>query len=89
MRFLTIAVVLTLSACAGDVERETPSAPSGPSQQYFDGYAEGCDSGYAAAGHPYYRYRKDPTRSRAAQFEQGWNDGFAKCKASHESNARR
>ena len=23
------------------------------------------------------------------QYQQGWNSGFAKCKASHESNPRR
>lgn len=89
MRSLTTALVLVLTACAGDMERATDRAPSRPTQQYHDGYAEGCDSGYAAAGHPYYRYRKNAVRfDSGTQYQQGWNDGFAKCKASDENPRR-
>jgi hypothetical protein len=50
----------------------------------------GCDSGYVAAGHPYYRFSKDVTRygNDNLYYKQGWDDGFSVCKGKYESVGR-
>ena len=76
--------LLILAACATGTSR----APAGP-LEYQQGYAEGCDSGYVAAGHPYYRFTKDPVRYGSdSLYAQGWNDGFMVCKGGYESTQR-
>ena len=78
------AVILALAGC-----ETTPSeAPPGP-PKYQLGYAAGCDSGYVAAGHPYYRFRKNHAFFNSdALYRQGWADGFAVCKGQYESIQR-
>lgn len=54
--------------------------------EYKAGYGDGCDSGYVAAGHPYYRFAKDVVRfGNDALYKQGWEDGFSVCKGSYDS----
>ena len=83
----TIIIVIPLiivAACATATSR----APTGP-VEYRQGYAAGCDSGYSAAGHVYYRFNKDPVRYGTDRlYAQGWNDGLIVCKARYESTQR-
>jgi hypothetical protein len=63
-------------------------APPGP-PSYRAGFSPGCDSGYVAAGHPYYRFNKDVTRYAGdSLYKQGWDDGFAQCKGRYEAVGR-
>ena len=78
---VSLAAMVAISGCATKVS-ETPAGPPG----YQEGFAAGCDSGYVAAGHPYYRFRKDPSRFAADEmYRQGWNDGFATCKGKYDA----
>lgn len=53
---------------------------------YKQGYGAGCDSGYVAAGHPYYKFSKDvASYSKNSLYKQGWDDGFAVCKGQYDS----
>ena len=80
MRYLWV-IALALTACQTSVA----NVPDGP-PSYRQGFAEGCDSGYVAAGHPYYQFKKDPTRyAQDSMYSQGWNDGFATCKGKYDS----
>lgn len=56
---------------------------------FKQGYRDGCDSGYVAAGHPYYHFSKDVMRFDSDSiYKQGWNDGFNVCKGEYESVSR-
>lgn len=80
MRHLWV-IALALAACQTSVAN-VPAGPPG----YRQGFAEGCDSGYVAAGHPYYQFKKNPTRyAQDNMYSQGWNDGFATCKGQYDS----
>ena len=86
MRYLF--VLLLLAGCATNMDEATRDVGYQPTE-YREGYAEGCDSGYVSAGHPYYRFRKQVARFESDRlYQQGWNDGFAKCKGSYESIQR-
>ena len=81
--FIVIPVFF-VAACASTMS----DAPVGPAE-YRQGYSAGCDSGYSAAGHVYYRFNKEPIRYETDRlYAQGWNDGFVVCKARHESTQR-
>jgi hypothetical protein len=86
-RTLVLTVVVALAGCATGAHDNPQTA--GQPAAYREGYAAGCDSGYVAAGHPYYQFRKDVSRFASDQlYGQGWNDGFAVCKGSYESTQR-
>lgn len=54
--------------------------------EYIDGHIDGCNSGTAAAGNPYYQFRKDVRRASLDKlYADGWADGFQVCKANYES----
>ena len=81
--FLTIAMIcLALTGCAtANMRNPVANMPA----VYQQGYFSGCDSGYVAAGHPYYRFSKDPFKySSDNLYKQGWDDGFAVCKGSYD-----
>jgi|GEM_PF-378389 len=81
---LLIFSVLISVGCATKLRQ----APDGP-LPYQEGYLAGCDSGYVAAGHPYYKWHKDVERFNADKlYSQGWNDGFATCKGKYEATQR-
>lgn len=75
-------VVITLLVLVGCAE---PRPPEGP-PSFQQGYKAGCDSGYVAGGHPYYRFNKDAGRYDAdSLYRQGWEDGFRVCKGQYDS----
>ncbi len=79
-----LAIALLLVGCATNPS----NIPVGP-PAYKQGFAEGCDSGYVAAGHPYYQFRKDTYRFDSdKQYKQGWTDGFATCKGKYDAIRR-
>ena len=60
-----------------------------PSPTYEAGYGAGCDSGYSAAGHAYYKFKQDTVRyNRDSRYQKGWNDGFRTCKDQYERAKR-
>jgi len=81
---VAVSLVLFLTGCGSSMVR-TPQGPP----QWQQGYSEGCTSGYSAAGHPYYRWEKDPRRALDDRlYGMGWKDGFETCKSSYESTGR-
>lgn len=86
LRIVAIGIVVSASvaACATSQSRVPPGPPA-----WQSGYADGCNSGYVAAGHPYYRYTKDVARAQTDQtYNMGWQDGFNACKGSYDSTIR-
>ncbi len=58
-------------------------------QDYKLGFGAGCDSGYSAAGHVYYKFNKDVTKyNKEKLYQQGWDDGFKVCKGKYDSLGR-
>ncbi len=80
---------LLVAGCATTEQDAANVVGAGQPPAYRQGYAAGCDSGYVAAGHPYYQFRKDVTRFGADElYRTGWNDGFLTCKGQYEALRR-
>jgi hypothetical protein len=74
-RAALVAVVILLAACSVTVEQ----SPSGP-LNFRQGYADGCNSGYKEAGHPYVVPARDWTAYQNDQlYKQGWDEGRQAC----------
>lgn len=90
---LALFVLLTsgaLVACQTKIAQVDRMVGAHQPAEYKLGYAEGCDSGYVAAGNPYYRFSKDVARfGTDPLYKSGWEDGFAVCKGSYDSMGRR
>ena len=83
-RVLFIFLLFVLTTCTTTMKQ----VPPGP-LSYRQGYRDGCDCGYVAAGHPYYKYRKDVYRYQdESLYKQGWDDGYDMCKSRYESIGR-
>jgi len=84
-----LCIAAALSACATNMQRVEREVGAGQPMPYKEGYKSGCDSGYVAAGHPYYRFNKDVSRYGSdTLYKQGWDDGFSVCKGQYESIGR-
>jgi hypothetical protein len=80
---------LTIIGCTTSASRIDREVGAHQPAEYKDGYGDGCDSGYVAAGHPYYKFRKDVKRYASdALYKQGWDDGMTVCRSSYESFRR-
>lgn len=78
---------LLITSCATSMQAVDQTVGSHQPPEYKDGFKDGCDSGYVAAGHPYYRFRKDISRFNGnGLYKQGWNDGFSVCKGKYDSH---
>lgn len=89
MKALAMLAAILFSGCVTNPHQVDREVGSHQPQEYKDGYAAGCDSGYVAAGHPYYRFNKDVQRHASdALYKSGWDDGFAICKSKYESIGR-
>jgi hypothetical protein len=89
MKRTAFLFLLALIGCATDMQRVDREIGAGQPLQYKEGYKAGCDSGYVAAGHPYYRFNKDVARyGNDNLYKQGWDDGFSVCKGKYESIGR-
>lgn len=85
MRILMLAAAL---AMAGGCTTRPGDTPPG-SISYRLGYADGCDTGYASAGHPLYFARKDAKRfEQDPIYRQGWLDGDETCRREHEATTQ-
>ena len=83
---LIIFAAIALSGCATDMQRVDREIGAGQPLPNKDGYKSGCDSGYVAAGHPYYRFSKNVVRyNDDSLYKQGWDDGFSVCKGKYDS----
>lgn len=75
----TLLMAIFLAGCATALS-ETPDGPI----PYREGFQDGCDSGYQAAGHIYYHWKKSVERFEADKlYASGWQDGYDKCKTSY------
>lgn len=75
-------LVVVLGACA------TKYAQTSRRQSSFwrEGFAHGCDSGFAGAGNPFYTHTKDASRADTDErYRKGWQAGFDGCTQQHES----
>jgi hypothetical protein len=89
MRNIVLLFAFALFGCATDMQRVEREVGAGQPLQYKEGYMSGCDSGYVAAGHPYYRFSKDVIRyGNDTLYKQGWDDGFSVCKGGYEAVGR-
>lgn len=86
---LAVFATFMLVGCVTNPNSPEMRMTQGQPPEYADGFQSGCDSGYVAAGHPYYRASKDVRRMVDDKFyAMGWNDGFAQCKGSYDSIRR-
>jgi len=84
MRIKVIILLLLVSGCATDMRQVDREICSNQPPAYNQGYADGCNSGFVAAGHPYYKFSKDVVRfSSDVMYKQGWEDGFNICKGKY------
>lgn len=85
-RIIALTLIAILTACAAERLQTERDKLAGQPEEYKDGYVSGCSSGTKAAGNPYYQFQKDPQRFEIDKlYAQGWNDGFAVCKADYDS----
>jgi len=85
-KIIIFFLFLTFLACATSMESTNRQVGSNQPTPYKAGYCAGCDSGYVAAGNPYYRFKKDVNRYKEDDlYKQGWNDGFSVCKGKYDS----
>lgn len=79
-------VALILTGCATSTQSIDREIGAGQPPAYKEGYGAGCDSGYVAAGHPYYKFKKDVNRFASDEFyKQGWADGYGVCKGKYDA----
>jgi hypothetical protein len=58
----------------------------GFSDEYVDGYVDGCSSGYNLAGNYQFEFLKDVPRYKSQPlYAEGWDEGHHKCKTEYES----
>jgi hypothetical protein len=91
-RHLVLSGVMMSTALLGCQTDPDPATAQlrkeGRSPAYVDGYKDGCQSGYFAAGDPKFKLVKDATRfNYDTQYVQGWNVGFSACKAKQQGPA--
>lgn len=78
---IIFTALLALTSCATMMDQ----TPKGPLAWRY-GFMDGCDSGYVAAGNPYYKFNKDHERYlNDPLYKSGWDDGFATCKGKYDS----
>lgn len=83
---LALALTAALAACATTAAPAIGPGGTAAPPAYADGYRAGCNSGYVAAGHPYYAFTKDLDRFETeALYQAGWNDGFAVCQGRYRA----
>jgi hypothetical protein len=86
MKFSIFLVAVLLSGCATNMQQVDREIGAGQPPAYKDGYMGGCNSGYVAAGHPYYKFNKDVARYGSDNiYKQGWDDGFVVCKGKYDA----
>ena len=79
-------LLIWLTGCATSMDRVNREVGEHQPISYREGYQHGCNSGYVAAGHPYYKFEKNVNRHlNDALYRSGWDDGFAVCKGKYES----
>lgn len=79
---LTVASVSLIVAACESLPSEAPPGPL----SYREGYSAGCDSGYRAAGHPYYAAKRDWNRYQGEfLYKLGWDEGKSNCFARYNA----
>ena len=83
--YFLIGLVL-LVGCATNMQMVDRQVGADQPPAYKEGYMAGCNSGYVAAGHPYYKFTKDVSRYQDdSLYKQGWNDGYGVCKGQYDA----
>lgn len=82
MKYLLLSIILLIGGCSS---KGMGVAPKNTPIEYQDGFSDGCDSGYSAAGNPYYKYSKDVVRGQTdSLYKEGWTDGYNMCHSRYE-----
>jgi hypothetical protein len=87
-RAAIILSLLWVAGCASQhlVQIRGELHQKGVSDEFADGYVDGCSSGYHDAGNYHYDFSKDMPRYDSQPFySEGWDEGYQKCKTKHES----
>lgn len=82
-----LALPILVAACQTVPDAYTSQFQhEGKPPAYIDGHADGCRSGFNAAGNPYFKATKDPQRFQdESMYAQGWKDGYDTCKTRYKS----
>lgn len=86
-----VCFIMVLFSASCTTKMQTVDREVGASQpvSYKEGYKDGCDSGYVASGHPYYKFSKNVIRfNNDSLYKQGWEDGYGVCKSKYDSTQR-
>lgn len=84
-KLIIIFVLLILVGCA-TTSTEVNRYAAGQPFEYKEGFQAGCNSGYVAAGHPYYKFNKNVKRYNVDDlYRTGWDDGFNVCKGKYNA----
>ena len=89
-RFILLVVFSLTFLCGCNTslnyaERMAPGMPP----LWQEAYSAGCDSGYSAAGNPYYKFRKDyPLYKNGEEYKDGWDAGYDACKTQYSNLGR-
>lgn len=71
-------LVVHLAGCAG----QSPMTGEAQTAAYREGFADGCQSGRAAAGSPVDSHKKNTGRFGSdKEYAQGWSAGFERCES--------
>lgn len=90
MRRFTLFLVVLLTGCAVSMDQVNRQVGEDQPLAYREGYVDGCNSGYVAAGHPYRKFSKSVTRYTSdVLYRQGWDDGKTVCKGKYDAIGRR
>lgn len=74
-------LLLPATACAPGVPRPDAAGHADKPAAYRDGYEDGCNSGYAAAGSLRRNFRQaEPRFKTEDDYRQGWMDAYGACK---------
>ena len=87
-KYLITVLLLIAVGCASQnlARKREKLAEQGLSNDYIDGYVDGCSSGYMRAGDRFYDFSRDMPRYQADQsYSKGWDEGFDACKSHYES----
>jgi hypothetical protein len=75
-----------MAACVTTPQQTERMVGANQPTEYKEGFKDGCDSGYSAAGHVYYRFTKNVSRYALDElYKQGWDDGCMTCKGQYQS----
>ncbi len=82
-------LLLPATACAPAALRPEAADLAAKPAAYQDGYEDGCNSGFVAAGSLRHNFRQaEPRFKKEDDYRQGWMDAYGACKKSLREHCR-